>query len=69
MHISVAGLGHISIVIGAALYDLGHKVGVIDSNKSVDKSGAVRSRNDLYMDGQRIFLFTLKTALKHQTNS
>jgi 3-oxoacyl-[acyl-carrier-protein] synthase-3 len=29
--------------------------------EAADKSGAVRSRNDMYMDGQRIFLFTLKT--------
>ena len=31
------------------------------SVEAVDKLGAVRSRNDMYMDGQRIFLFTLKT--------
>lgn len=31
------------------------------SKEVVDKLGSVRSKNDMYMDGQKIFLFTLKT--------
>jgi 3-oxoacyl-[acyl-carrier-protein] synthase-3 len=31
------------------------------SEELVDKLGSIRSKNDMYMDGQKIFLFTLKT--------
>jgi len=34
----------------------------LDSSEEVaDKLGSIRSKNDMYMDGQKIFLFTLKT--------
>lgn len=31
------------------------------SEEVIDKLGSIRSKNDMYMDGQKIFLFTLKT--------
>ena len=34
------------------------------SAEVMDKLGGIRSRNDMYMDGQKIFLFTLKTVPK-----